>query len=161
EEFWNLRRVQSVSLVAFLVTVGTLMVGWFTEGLMALDTMDFWFGTMFLYLTSCLFFTIFNVVWGTKNGVEELKIGATIPLPPGLGFIIRWVTPLILLTIFASWLYQNIFVKQSSQVMNLLNGEPGAIIPVAWVILVSIFFCFVIFTSPNFHKNTNPDDFNN
>ena len=161
EEFWNLRRVQSVALVAFLVTVGTLMVGWFTEGLMALDTMDFWFGTMFLYLTSCLFFTIFNVVWGTKNGVEELKVGATIPLPPGLGFIIRWVTPGILLTIFASWLYQNIFVKQSSQVVNLINGEPGAVIPVAWVVLVTIFFCFVIFTSPNFHKNTNPDDFNN
>ena len=60
EEFWELRRVQSVALVAFLVTIGTLLVGWFTEGLMALDTMDFWFGTMFLYLTSCLFFTIFN-----------------------------------------------------------------------------------------------------
>ena len=160
EEFWQLRRMQSVSLVAFLVTVGTLMVGWFTEGLMALDTMDFWFGTMFLYITSCLFFTMFNVVWGTKNGIEELKLGAAIPLPRGLGFIIRWVTPSILLVIFASWLYQNIFVKQSSQVVNILNGEPGAVFPVVWVVLVALFFAFVIYTSPKFHKHTNPEDLN-
>ncbi len=161
EEFWQLRRVQSVTLVAFLVTVGTLMVGWFTEGLMALDTMDFWFGTMFLYITSFLFFTLFNIVWGTRNGLEELRIGAAIPLPPGLGFIIRWVTPGILLTIFISWLYQNIFVKQSSQVVNVLEGKPGAIFPIVWVALVALFFAFVIYTSPKFHKHTNPKDLNN
>ena len=161
EEFWNLRRMQSVSLVAFLVTVGTLMVGWFTEGLMALDTMDFWFGTMFLYITSCLFFTIFNMVWGTRNGLEELRTGASMPLPRGLGFIIRWVTPGFLLIIFASWLYQNIFVKLSSQVVNILNGEPGAVFPVVWVILVALFFAFVIYTSPKFHKHTTPEDSNN
>lgn len=160
EEFWGLRRVQSVSLVAFLVTIGTLMVGWFTEGLMALDTMDFWFGTMFLYLTSCLFFTIFNYVWGTKNGLKELSQGAAIPLPPGLGFIIRWVTPGILLIIFASWLYQNIFIQQSAPVTNLLAGEPGALFPIVWVAMVAIFFAFVIFTSQKFHKHTNPDHFN-
>ena len=161
EEFWQLRRVQSVALVAFLVTVGTLMVGWFTEGLMALDTMDFWFGTMFLYITTFLFFTLFNIVWGTRNGLEELHIGAAIPLPPGLGFIIRWVTPGILLTIFISWLYQNIFVKQSSQVVNVLEGKPGAIFPIVWVALVALFFAFVIYTSPKFHKHTNPEDLNN
>ena len=160
EEFWNLSRMQSVSLVAFLVTVGTLMVGWFTNGLMALDTMDFWFGTMFLYLTSCLFFTLFNYVWGTKNGLEELRIGSAIKLPCGLGFIIRWITPGILLIIFASWLYQNIFVKQSSQVVNLLNCEPGAIFPIVWVALVAGFFAVVIRTSHKFHKNSNHDDFN-
>ncbi len=161
EEFWNLRRVQSVSLVAFLVTIGTLLVGWFTEGLMALDTMDFWFGTMFLYLTSCLFFTIFNYVWGTDKGIKELQQGAAIPLPPGLRFVLRWVTPGILLTIFGSWLYQNIFIKQSSQVTNLLNGEPGALFPIVWVGMVAVFFAFVIFTSHKYHKHTNPDDFNN
>ena len=160
EEFWELRRVQSVSLVAFLVTVGVLMVGWFTEGLMALDTLDFWFGTMFLYLTTTLFLTLFNISWGTRKGLEDLNQGAAIRLPRGLGFIVRWVTPAILLTIFGSWLYQNIFIKQSSQVLNVINGEPGAIIPIAWVVLVSAFFAFVIFTSRKFHKHTNPDDFN-
>ena len=160
EEFWNLRRVQSVALVAFLVTIGTLLVGWYTDGLMALDTMDFCFGTMFLYLTCFLFFTIFNIVWGTKNGIEELNIGSSIKLPRGLCFIIRWITPGILLTIFTSWLFQNIFIKQSPQVVNLINCEPGAIIPVLWVVLVSAFFCVVIYTSRNFHKHVNPDKFN-
>ena len=160
EEFWELRRTQSVALVAFLVTIGTLLVGWYTDGLMALDTMDFCFGTMFLYLTCFIFFTIFNVVWGTKNGIEELNIGSSMRIPRGLCFIIRWITPGILLTIFTSWLFQNIFIKQSPQVVNLINCEPGAIIPVLWVVLVSAFFCFVIHTSRNFHKQVNNDKLN-
>jgi hypothetical protein len=127
---------------------------------MALDTMDFWFGTMFLYLTSCLFFTIFNYAWGTQNGLAELRQGATIPLPPGLGFVLRWVTPGILLVIFASWLYKNIFIQLSPQVVNLLKGEPGALFPIVWVVMVSIFFAFVIYTSRKFHKHTNPDNLN-
>ena len=90
-----------------------------------------------------------------------MKLGAAISLPRGLGFIIRWITPGILIVIFASWLYQNIFVKQSSQVVNVLNGEPGAIFPIVWVVLVALFFAFVIFTSPKFHKHTNPEDLNN
>ena len=160
EEFWNLRRVPSGALVAFLVIIGTPLVGWYTDGLLALDTIDFCFGTMFLYLTCFLFFTIFNIVWGTKNGIEELNIGSSIKLPRGLCFIIRWITPGILLTIFTSWLFQNIFIKQSPQVVNLINCEPGAIIPVLWVVLVSAFFCVVIYTSRNFHKHVNPENFN-
>jgi hypothetical protein len=115
---------------------------------------------MFLYITTCLFFTMFNLVWGTRNGLEELRTGATIPLPPGLGFIIRWVTPSILIIIFAAWLYQNIFVKQSSQVVNVLNLEAGAVFPIVWVVLVALFFAVVIYTSPKFHKHTTPEDLN-
>jgi hypothetical protein len=45
-------------------------------------------------------------------------------------------------------------------VENLVNGEPGAIFPIAWALLVALFFAFVIFTSRKFHKHTNPDHFN-
>ena len=53
EEFWNLRRIQSVTLIALLLIVGSLLVVWFTgDGLIALDTLDFWMGTMSLYISS-------------------------------------------------------------------------------------------------------------
>lgn len=155
EEFWNLRRVQSVSLIALLLTVGSLLVVWFTgDGLIALDTLDFWLGTMSLYLSSALFLIIFRFVWGTNKGLAELRSGAAIPLGRGVAFLINWVTPGIMLAIFVAWMYQNLFIKQSYHITNILEGKIGAIFPLVWVLLVTLFFCFVAHTSTRFKKNT-------
>lgn len=153
EEFWNLRRVQSVSLVALLLVVGSLLVVWFTgDGLIALDTLDFWLGTMSLYFSSALFLVIFRFVWGTPKGLAELRSGAAMSIGRPVAFLINWVTPLIMLTIFVAWLYQNLFVKQSYHITNILEGKPGAIFPLVWVLLVTLFFCFVAHTSHRFKK---------
>ncbi len=154
EEFWNLQRVQSVSLIALLLVVGSLLVVWFTgDGLIALDTLDFWLGTMSLYLSSALFLIIFRFVWGTHKGLAELRSGAAMPIGRGIAFLINWVTPGIMLAIFVSWIYQNLFVKQSYHITNILDGKIGAIFPLVWVVLVTLFFCFVAHTSRHFKKN--------
>ena len=153
EEFWGLSRTQSVAIMGALMMLGAFAVSWFTgNDMMALSTLDFWVGTMFLYLISTLYLAMFNGVWGTKNGLRELGRGARIPLPPGLGFVIRWVTPAILLVIFASWLYQNMFVSTSPHILNLLHGEPGAVLPMAWIAAIYIFMAFVAHTSRRFHR---------
>ena len=152
EEFWNLRRIQSVTLIALLLIVGSLLVVWFTgDGLIALDTLDFWMGTMSLYISSASFLIVFRV-WGTNKGLAELRCGARMRIPRFIGFIINWITPGIMIFIFASWLYQNLFVKQSYHITNILEGKLGAIIPLIWVALVLLFFCFVAHTSNRFHK---------
>lgn len=152
EEFWNLSRTQSVVLMGFVMVVGAVIVSWFTaDGMMALDTLDFWVGTMCLYLISSLYLILFRFVWGTKNGLRELGRGALIPIPRGLGFVINWVTPIILMLIFGSWLYNNLFVTTSRHIQNLLKGEPGAVLPMAWVLLIYVFMAFVVRTSHRFH----------
>ena len=152
EEFWNLSRTQSVVLIGFVMVVGAVIVSWFTaDGMMALDTLDFWVGTMCLYLISTLYLILFRFVWGTKNGLRELGRGALIPLPRGLGFVINWVTPSILMLIFGSWLYNSLFVTRSRHIQNLLDGEPGAVLPMAWILLIYIFMAFVVRTSHRFH----------
>ena len=154
EEFWNLRRVQSVSLVAFLLVVGSLMVVWFTgDGLIGLDTLDFWLGTMSLYFSSALYLILFRFKWGTANGLAELRSGAAMPVGRSIAFVINWVTPAIMLTIFAAWVYQNLFVEQSRHITNLMEGKPGAVFPLSWVLLVLLFFCFVSHTSRRFRKS--------
>lgn len=153
EEFWNLRRVQSVSLVALLLVVGSLLVVWFTgDGLIALDTLDFWLGTMSLYFSSALFLIVFRFVWGTPKGLAELRSGAAMPLGRSIAFLINWVTPIIMLAIFVAWIYQNLFIKQSYHITNIMEGKPGAIFPLVWVLLVTLFFCFVAHTSRRFKK---------
>ena len=155
EEFWGLSRTQSVAIMGALMIMGAFAVSWFTgNDMMALSTLDFWVGTMCLYLISTLYLVLFSGVWGTKNGLRELGRGALIPLPPGLGLVIRWVTPAILLVIFGSWLYQNVFGSTSPHIMNLLHGEPGAVLPMAWMLLIYIFMAFVVHTSRKYHKRT-------
>lgn len=163
EEFWQLRRVQSVTLVGLLLTIGSLCIIWFTgDNLIALDTMDFWLGTMSLYFSSATFLYIFRYVWGTHKGLAELRCGALITPPRIIAFIINWITPGIMVAIFVAWVYQNLFVKQSYHITNLLDGKIGAIFPLVWVGLVILFFCFVAHTSRRFHidppKEDNEDD---
>ena len=153
EEFWRLKRPQSVVLAGLIIIVGAFAVSWYTgEGMMALSTLDFWMGTMCLYLISALYLVLFRSVWGTRNGIRELGRGSRIPLPRMLGFVINWITPAILLTIFASWLYKNIFRSTSEHIHNLLDGKPGALLPMAWMAILYVFMIFVVHTSRRFHK---------
>ena len=153
EEFWGLRRVQSVTVVAVFMCVGALLVAWFTgDNLIALDTMDFWVGTLSLYIVTFLYLTLFNVVWRSDNALNELGKGALFTPPRAMKFIIRWVTPSILMCVFGSWLYKNLFVELSPQVSNVLAGKPGAIVPLCWVGVLAIFCALVAHTSTRFHN---------
>lgn len=157
EEFWGLKRVQSISLLGILLTCGTLLVAWFTEDLLALDTMDFWFGNLSLYLTTSIYLYLFCIVWGPGKGLAELRHGSSLQLPRPIAFIITRVTPVIMLTIFASWAYKTLFIKQNQHITNLLELKPGAIFPLVWIALVALFMVFVIRTSPSFHQSRQPD----
>lgn len=152
EEFWGLRRIQSVTIMALLLTCGTLMVAWFTTDLLALDTLDFWFASVSLYITTGLYLYLFNVTWGTNRGLAELRHGSQLLLPRPVAFIIRWVTPAIMLTIISAWLYQNIFGTTCAYITNIIELKPGAVFPLAWAMLVAGFMVFVIRTSTNFHN---------
>ncbi len=156
EEFWGLRRVQSVTVVALFMCVGALLVAWFTgDNLIALDTMDFWVGTLSLYIVTIMYLTLFNVVWRSDNALNELGKGALITPPHFMKFIISGVTPSILLCVFGSWLYKNIFVELSPQVSNVLEGKIGAIVPLCWVGVLTLFCILVAHTSNRFRSNKN------
>lgn len=156
EEFWSLRRVQSVCLVALMLVVGSLIVIWFTDnGLLALSTLDFWMGTMCLYFSSALYLIMFRNIWGTAGGLAELRSGAAIPIGRHIAFLINWVTPGIMLAIFIAWLYQNLFEQQNPHIDNILQGKAGAIFPLVWVLLVTLFFCFIARTSRRFKHGEN------
>ncbi len=154
EEFWGLTRTQSVTLIGLLITGGAVLVAWFTgDDMLALSTLDFWGGTMCIYLIAALYLIIFRFIWGTERGLAELRRGSLLRLPRALAFVINWVTPTIFAAIFGSWLYENIFGTTSPHIMNLLQGKPGALLPILWVQGIFTFMCFVAHTSQRFHKH--------
>ena len=152
EEYWNLRRGQSIALVAGLLLVGGFIIVWYTRDMLALDSIDFWVGSLILYVTTGLNLIFFNQIWGTRNGMKELEEGSAIRIPTAAGFIIRWVTPLIMVVIFGAWLCQELFFTRSPYVANIVEGRIGAILPLVWAVGITIFFCVVAATSRRFNK---------
>ncbi len=153
EEYWNLRRGQSIALIAGLLLVGAVIIIWYTQDLLALDSIDFWVGSLILYITTGVNLLFFNHIWGTRNGLAELQDGSHINIPRCAAIIIRYVTPIIMLTIFAAWIYQELFITRSVYVSNITDGRIGAILPLIWAVGITLFFCIVAATSRRFNKS--------
>lgn len=104
EEGLGLDRKASVALLGFITLVGNGVVIYFSANTAAIDGMDFWVGTLCIYLLATIQTLIFGWVLGTKAGVAELERGAAIRIPRWFPFVIRFVSPAILLTILGFWL---------------------------------------------------------
>ena len=152
EEYWNLRRGQSIGLVAGLLLVGGFIIVWYTQDMLALDSIDFWVGSLILYVTTGLNLIFFNQIWGTENGMKELSDGSSIRIPRAAAFIIRWITPAIMVVIFGAWLCQELFFTRSPYVANIVEGRIGAILPLVWAVGITVFFSIVAATSRKFNK---------
>lgn len=110
EEGLGLKRKASVALLGFVTAVGAAFVVYFSKDLMALDTVDFWVGTFCIYVLATVQVILFAWVLGVERGFEELSRGAEIRIPGFVKYVIKYVSPLYLLIIFAFWIY-NEFLK--------------------------------------------------
>ena len=160
EEYWGASRAHSVAIVSFLTFIGALMVAWFSgDDMVGLSTMDFWVGTMSLYIITALNFIMFRFIIGTDRGIEELRRGALIHIPTGLlKFVVNWSAPGILGIIFVAWLYDNIFNELCQPVRDLLECKVGAVLPMLWVLISLGFCCMVVHTSKRFRNKTLPGE---
>ncbi len=72
-----------------------------------LDELDYWAGTFGPVLCAFLEIIIFVYIFGMSKGWEEINRGATTRIPRVFFYIIKYITPLFLFAILATWLYQS------------------------------------------------------
>ena len=108
EEGLDIDRRTSVLFLGLITGAGSLFVVYFSEGLAALDTMDFWIGTAGIFVLATLQVILFGWVLGVDKGIEEAQRGAQLSLPRVFRFVVKYVSPLYLLTIFVLWSQQNL-----------------------------------------------------
>lgn len=133
EEGFNLPRKASVALLGFLGLVGSGIVAYFSQKLMALDTFDFWVGTALIYILAMIQVFIYSYVFGSEHGWktalekrDDIYIrrsaskaansyrqahahsGAHIKIPAVFTFILKYVSPVFLLIIFIAWCRQSL-----------------------------------------------------
>ncbi|MAX24494.1 MAG: sodium:calcium symporter [Phycisphaeraceae bacterium] len=106
EEGLDINRKMSVTILGFVTFVGTMFVVYFSENLAALDAIDFWVATFCIYVLATVQVIIFGWVLGVDEGYEELMTGAEIKVHKSFKFIVKYVSPLFLLIIFAVWIFK-------------------------------------------------------
>jgi SNF family Na+-dependent transporter len=148
EEGLGLNRKASVALLGFVTAFGAAFVVYFSKDLVALDTIDFWVGTFCIYVLATFQVILFGWVLGVDRGFQELDRGAEIRIPPWVKYVIKYVSPVYLLTIFAFWCHQQ-FLKAPEKADELtrlqqIREDPVVQMSVGFTILVTIFFALLI-----------------
>lgn len=118
EEGFGLKRRASVASLGLLTMCGSLGVLFFSKNLIALDTMDFWVGSIGIFILATIEIIVFGWVIGIPRGFEEAHRGAQMRIPRFFGILLKYVTPAYLLVIFGSWLNQQLPSYLKSIVAN-------------------------------------------
>jgi SNF family Na+-dependent transporter len=161
ESALRINRQQSVAILGFITGVGTLIVVYFSGDLKALDTLDFWVGNFLIFVLATLQIVVFAWVFGIPKGFREASHGASMNIPAIFGPIMKYVTPVFLLTIFFFWISESLFgynlitgeANPSAYVADLFGESPNQ---VAWlsvtVILLLAGFVFLIVNSSSYFR---------
>ena len=104
EDGFGMHRRASVAVLGVVTTIGAVLIMYFSMGLAALGTTDFWCEFM-MVLAALGQVLIFGWVIGAKRGLTEANRGADFKIPPFVAYVIRYVTPAFLIIILVMWAY--------------------------------------------------------
>jgi SNF family Na+-dependent transporter len=148
EEGLGLKRRASVALLGFITAVGTAFIVYCSKDLTALDTIDFWIGTFCIYIVATFQVILFAWVLGVDRGFEELKRGAEIPVPNFVKFVIKYVSPVYLITIFTFWCYREFLATPDDPTkltrLQQIWTQPIVMCSVGFILVVVILFTLLI-----------------
>ena len=108
EESLGLRRRQSVTFLAVITLLGSLWCAYFSKDLVALDTMDFWIGTVLIFVLAAVQIICFGWVWGVDRGLAHAHAGAQLRIPGVFRFVMKYVAPLYLIVVFLGFCWQSL-----------------------------------------------------
>lgn len=94
------RKRASIIFGVMLSVVGLPTVIWFAEGVF--DEYDYWGGTISLFVYGMIECILFAWVMGVDKGWEMINSHASIQLPKVLKYVMKYVTPTMLIIIFVS-----------------------------------------------------------
>lgn len=108
EEGFGLKRHASATLLGLITALGTFFVVYFSKRLTALDTFDFWVGTVAIFVFGLIQTIIYGWVFGIRRGEIAMHEGAHIRVPRFVQYVLKFLAPSYLLTIFGFFCYQKV-----------------------------------------------------
>lgn len=108
EEGFDLKRHVSVTLLGLLAAIGCGYVVYFSKGLAALDSFDFWVGSLLIFILAMIQSIMYGWVFGIERGEREAHAGAHLRIPRFVQYMLKYVVPLYLLAIFLGFCWLNL-----------------------------------------------------
>jgi NSS family neurotransmitter:Na+ symporter len=102
EDEFNMSRREAVGAFAGITFVLTQPIILFL-GHGVMDEMDFWGATVFLVVFATIETILFGWVFGIDRAWQELHVGSDITIPRIYRYVVKYVTPLVLLGILGWW----------------------------------------------------------
>ena len=81
EEGFGLKRHASAAILGLITLLGCGFVLYFSKGLVALDTFDFWVGSVLLFVLALIQSLLYGWAFGIERGATEAHRGAHIRIP--------------------------------------------------------------------------------
>jgi SNF family Na+-dependent transporter len=95
---WN--RTKATTFLVVIALIGSSMVMYFSEGGKFMGAIDDWVGTFCIFVLGGVQIILFGWVFGMERGWKELHAGSKMVVPSFFKFIMKWVAPAYLLTVF-------------------------------------------------------------
>lgn len=121
DEFGWGRNKGAWSFGAMALILGLPTVLFYQQGVF--DEYDYWAGTVSLVVFAMLETILFSWVFGMDKGWREITSGADIKVPNIYKYIIKYVTPLMLIVIFLGSLFKPLNNDWSGNVRSLISGN--------------------------------------
>ena len=144
EEGLGITRKPSVAILGFITLAGCLFIVYFSKDFAALDTVDFWMANFFIFIFATAQAIVFGWVLGVDKGFKELERGAEMKYPPGIKFVIKYISPAFLLAVFVAWCFQELPARLKAIVTLPEEGPPIVLMSVGLILMVLMFFAFVV-----------------
>ncbi|MDX1957529.1 MAG: sodium-dependent transporter [Leptospiraceae bacterium] len=134
EEDFLLKRKTSTPILFTFTFILTMLILYFNRDFTALDLTDFWIGTIFIYILATVQVWIYGWKIGTNVARVESEKGALWKIPKSFDFIIKYISPSLLLIMFTLFIKQSFweyFQKMNPVLMASKALESGADVAVA------------------------------
>ena len=153
EEHFSMARKKATIAVFTLTSLGVLFVLYNSADLKALDTLDYWISNLLMVFLATVQVIIFGWVIGIDKGMASAHQGAKIKIPKVYAFIIKYITPCLLIFILCNWIwdivssiYRNGSNGSTNSYINdlLINPNPVALQSVGILLLLALFIGWTV-----------------
>lgn len=138
EEGFGLKRHASAALLGLVSALGTGFVVYFSKDLVALDTMDFWVGSVLIFILALVQAVLYGWVMGIERGEEEAHKGAHIRIPKFVQLMLKFVVPVYLIVIFVAFCINNVpgYIEKVSESTEAFSAILFILIVLAFLLLL-------------------------
>lgn len=144
EEGFGMGRKLSVTCLGLLTAIGGLLVVYFSKDLIALDVMDFWIGGVCIFMLATVEVIVAGWLFGIPRLKAEVSRGAQLKVPGVFWFVIKYVSPLYLLTIFSMWCYKNLPARING-IRSMQGEDRGTVLlMLSFIAVLLIFFGLMV-----------------